>query len=419
MDSAASTAILYVSTNPSPREFSRIRRSLRPGVEEVTYGMPEASHKFHNAIAQGFASNNCVVHAFSPRPISHRFHKGWFWESSREVTDADYEVFHPWTVNFPVVKQVVHSLQLIMHVLNWRRKSRKFKNRIVFVDAAYVTGYPFVLAVTRFSSVKVIASFADVYSYMADVDDALQRKVGLVEKCARRIMRACIDTTDGYVVITEAINQLINRGEKPFVVVEGIASLDAEALVSGKPPTKQSPTVLYAGALRKEYGLEDLIRGFVSYDNPGAVLVIYGSGDYADDIVKHAEHDKRIDYRGRAPLLEVLEEERSAWLLVNPRPTTHEFTRYSFPSKNIEYLQSGTALLTTRLPGMPSEYYDFVYTIDGYGGADEINHGIARCLGLGLDALNQTGQLGRDFVLREKNPEKQSARMLDLIKRIA
>ena len=38
--------------------------------------------------------------------------------------------------------------------------------------------------------------------------------------------------------------------------------------------------------------------------------------------------------------------------------------KYSFPSKNMEYMVSGTPVLTTRLPGMPMEYYPYVYFIE-------------------------------------------------------
>jgi glycosyltransferase involved in cell wall biosynthesis len=46
----------------------------------------------------------------------------------------------------------------------------------------------------------------------------------------------------------------------------------------------------------------------------------------------------------------------AAHVLVNPRPVDQDFVRYSFPSKLIEYLAAGTPVITTRLPGIPSDY---------------------------------------------------------------
>ncbi len=114
--------------------------------------------------------------------------------------------------------------------------------------------------------------------------------------------------------------------------------------------------------------------------------------------------------------MDVIEAERRAWLLVNPRPAEEEFTKYSFPSKTMEYLASGTAVLTTRLPGMPAEYLDHVLTIDEPGPSG-VAEGLAKALAEGLDGLEQRGERGRAFVLEHKNNAHQAGRILDLAER--
>ena len=54
---------------------------------------------------------------------------------------------------------------------------------------------------------------------------------------------------------------------------------------------------------------------------------------------------------------------RRADVLVNPRPNEGEYTKYSFPSKNIEYLLSGNPVVGYMLSGMPEDYRRFVYEI--------------------------------------------------------
>ena len=90
-------------------------------------------------------------------------------------------------------------------------------------------------------------------------------------------------------------------------------------------------------------------------------LWLFGSGDMEKDITDYCKSDQRIKYFGMVPREKVVKFEKKAKLLVNPRPTNNEFTKYSFPSKTIEYMASGTPLLTTRLPGIPSEYFDHVF----------------------------------------------------------
>ena len=60
----------------------------------------------------------------------------------------------------------------------------------------------------------------------------------------------------------------------------------------------------------------------------------------------------------------VVEYEKRALLLVNPRPTNETFSKFSFPSKTMEYLLSGTAVVSTKLPGIPEEYFDYMFSFD-------------------------------------------------------
>ena len=120
-----------------------------------------------------------------------------------------------------------------------------------------------------------------------------------------------------------------------------------------------------------------------------------------------------IKYMGVKPNAEIVEEELKASLLVNPRHSTGEYTEYSFPSKNLEYMVSGTPVLTTELAGMPDEYKDYVFLIK-----DETSDGIAQDF---RDILSQTpeelhafGVRAKEFVLREKNNVIAAKKIMEL-----
>ena len=101
---------------------------------------------------------------------------------------------------------------------------------------------------------------------------------------------------------------------------------------------------------------------------------------------------------------------------MNPRPTHEEFVKYSFPSKTMEYMASGTPVLTTRLPGMPKEYYPYVDFIE-----EESAAGIAAALKAVLtrsdEELFQKGQKARAFVLEGRNNVVQAKRILTMLER--
>ena len=171
---------------------------------------------------------------------------------------------------------------------------------------------------------------------------------------------------------------------------------------------------MYAGGLHEKYGLKLLVEAFMRVDKRDWNLVIYGSGSFAEDIKKYAKCDRRIIYKGVVPNEVVVEAELEASLLVNPRPTYEEFIRYSFPSKNIEFMVSGTPLLTTKLPGMPTEYYEYVYlfqeeTINGYQSTLE------NILSLSSSELLNKGQNARKFILSQKNNVIQARKILEFM----
>ena len=51
-------------------------------------------------------------------------------------------------------------------------------------------------------------------------------------------------------------------------------------------------------------------------------------------------------------------------VLINPRPAEGEYTKYSFPSKTMEYLLSGSKVVMHRLDGIGDEYYKYIRVIE-------------------------------------------------------
>jgi len=220
---------------------------------------------------------------------------------------------------------------------------------------------------------------------------------------------------DAYVLLTEAMNGYIRNPGKPYVVLEGHADITMEEKKPSLNRKAKPRIVFYAGGVSKQYGLGHLVEGFRLANIPDARLHIYGPGDYVEELKEIASRDDRIFYGGMLMNSEIIEKEMDATLLVNPRPTNEEYVKYSFPSKNMEYMASGTPVLTTRLPGMPMEYHPHVYLIE-----EESDEGVAKALTESLahsdEELFQKGQAARNFVLEERNNVVQAAKILEMLK---
>ena len=233
----------------------------------------------------------------------------------------------------------------------------------------------------------------------------------------KRLGNFVIRNSDGYVFLAEAMNEYLQNREKPYVVLEG----HADIRMAKHTPTlerKHSPRVcLYAGSISKQNGLIELVEGFRKADVPNAQLHLYGSGDYVEELKQIAQEDPRVYFGGMLLSDEIIKKEMEATVLINPRPTYEEYVKYSFPSKNMEYMSTGTPVLTTVLPGMPEEYHPYVYfiheeTVDGVAEA------IREVFAHSEETLFQKGLKARTFVLQERNNVAQAGKILQMLKRI-
>ena len=101
-------------------------------------------------------------------------------------------------------------------------------------------------------------------------------------------------------------------------------------------------------------------------------------------------------------------------LLINTRNPEDEYTKYSFPSKTFEYIVSGTPFLTTRIAGIPEEYYKYLYVINDYSVAS-VKQKIEEVLAKPQSELDDFGQQARQFVLENKNSEIQAKKIIQYL----
>lgn len=219
---------------------------------------------------------------------------------------------------------------------------------------------------------------------------------------------------DGYLFLTEAMNEVVNKKYKPYTVVEGIVDSKMKDVRNDITQKYEIPTILYAGGLHREYGIEWLVDAFQKVDNPNVELHIYGYGNFEKELIKRTKEDSRIKFFGTKSNKEIVEEQMKVHLLVNPRPTDAEFVKYSFPSKVMECMVSGTPLLTTCLPGMPKEYYPYVYLIEEET-TECLQKMISRLVQLPREELHRKGNDAKRFVLENKNCIIQAEKLIALL----
>ena len=146
----------------------------------------------------------------------------------------------------------------------------------------------------------------------------------------------------------------------------------------------------------------------------GVRLQLLGRGELEARVGQIAVKDSRVDPPRFTDRSEVLESYARADVLVQPRPVKQEFVRYSFPSKLMEYLASGTPVVTTRLPGIPDDYGDYVEWADP-DDAGGLRDAIARVLALSPEERSERGTRAREFIWRTRGRASQGGRMREFL----
>jgi len=230
-------------------------------------------------------------------------------------------------------------------------------------------------------------------------------------KICNFVLRHCTH----YVLLTEAMNGYLGNKDKPYVVLEGHSDITMRDVIPSREKKLKPRVCMYAGCISKDYGLDTLVEGFRRADLSDAQLHLYGPCDFEEELKDISREDPRVVYGGMLLNTEIVDKEMEATLLVNPRPTWEEYVKYSFPSKTMEYMSTGTPVLTTVLPGMPKEYHPYVYLLE-----DESAEGIAgklrQLMELSDEELFQKGCAGRAFVLDTRNNVIQAGKILEMLK---
>ena len=221
---------------------------------------------------------------------------------------------------------------------------------------------------------------------------------------------------DSFVLLTDYMKEKIECNNDQYIVSEGIYEETVTKRISHKENSNRF-VIFYGGMLHKKFGIMNLVEAIRSIDSPNVQLQLCGYGDCVDSIKKLSQIDNRIQYLGVVDRDDVLNYQSKASLLVNPRiPDENPFTRYSFPSKTMEYFASGTPTLLYQLEGIPQEYYQYCYSLDSHHTSKaDLAHEIQKIMKIPVVERLKMAADARNFILKEKNQTKAANHILSLL----
>lgn len=388
--------ILYVSSTCSKQTISNIFTN-----SSVT--IAQSIQKFSHLLLDGFVKEGAKITALSTAPIDLSIIKELKIERKELENDIEYIYTKASSNNY--FNAIATFLSSFYQTIKWGIKNKR-KDSVIICDVLKVSICMGSLLASKILQIKTIGLVTDIPGLMVG------GKKNLFSRLSSLVNKKYINNFDFYVLLTEQMNELVNLRKRPYIVMEGLVD---STMIEMKSVEKDSPkNIIYAGGIYERYGVKDLIDAFMRIEDESIQLSIYGHGDLKEYLKECSIKDNRVRYFGVVHNKEVVEAQLKATLLVNPRPTHEDFTKYSFPSKNMEYMVSGTPVLTTKLPGMPKEYYNYIFLIEEEN-VDGIEKALRKIISMDEEEQSALGAQAKKFVLENKNNMVQSKRILKFI----
>lgn len=254
----------------------------------------------------------------------------------------------------------------------------------------------------------------DVPECMVEMGGSKSLKTYLVKMLNKRTASLSL-RYDKYVFLTKAMNDFYHAAETDYMVMEGL--MDEKKLNVDYQPIKNTngkEVILYTGTLRRIFGVMQLIDVFEHGQFPNTELWICGSGECVAEIEQRALKNEHLKFFGLVDSKTALELQSKATILANPRSSEGRYTKYSFPSKTIEYLLAGRSVIMNRLQGIPNEYDQYLYYPD-----DESTEAwilkLKEIMSLEIQDRIQKCDTARNFILTEKSAHNQCERISKFI----
>ncbi|QTE29024.1 glycosyltransferase [Pengzhenrongella sicca] len=363
--------------------------------------MPAQTSAFAWAVVESLRSAGATVTLLSAAPVTnypansrllfrgHPFH----------ADGVDGE-----TLGFINVLALKHVSRFVACLTTGWRALRRWRPDVLLVHGVHSPFLWFGMLARRLARVRTVVILTDPPGVALATDGPLVRAL---KRADVAVVRRALRAVDGVIALTGPLATDFAPG-RPSLLMEGIST---HAAVD-RPPRGERPTfrVVYAGGLVQEYGVGRLVEAVRALPDASLRLTPFGAGPLTAWIDAAAAADPRIDPARFVPRAAVVAAYAAADLLVQPRPVDQPVVRYSFPSKLLEYMASGTPVLTTRLAGIPPEYEPYVYWIDD-GTAGGIARAIQTVRRIPAPEREARGLAAAAFVARTRSSGAQGARI--------
>jgi glycosyltransferase involved in cell wall biosynthesis len=317
--------------------------------------------KFQRNLLLALEAAGASLEAITTPPIAPFPRNGHWWVRGSGYQLAGFRLHGRQisVLNLPGVRLVMRLAQFVRHGLATPRGAADG----ILVYSLHTPLVAAALLLKRFRGAPVFVVVNDLPIFMGGPSHFVKR---LLKRLDSAIVHRLLAYTDGAFPVAEGTGRdwLVN-GPKHWTV-EGISDEAAAVLSSARANGSyvfrgaRQPVLLYTGAL------EYVVRFAEAFhrSSTDASLVFVGGGVDVPHLQALAAIDSRIEVKEFMTGETFAREVDRAHFMLNARDPSWPGAAYSFPWKVLDYLITGKPIISTRLAGIPVEYFGVFRPVD-------------------------------------------------------
>ncbi|MGH2317016.1 glycosyltransferase [Planococcus sp. SE5232] len=317
-------------------------------------------------------------------------------------------------INIFLLKQYSKIINTYKYIKNWMKENNGEEKMIICYNAFPHISLP-ILWATKYSKVKTICLVADL-----PIDGVVKFKniKGIAAKIESESTKKNIKKFDLLAVLNESAARKFSPTSQ-YVVIDGGFDLDETPLIpcGGQwlDSENEKLRVMFSGLLTEYNGIQNLIEAAKLVKNNKFILDIYGDGPLTDYVREASIKNPKINYMGRVSNSEIMKLQHTSSLLISTLDPEHPVAKVAFPSKIVEYLVSGTPVLSSKVNSLSSSYLKHMYVFNDMK-PDNIAKEIDIILSKDKSDLIEISSNARKFILDNKNWEVQVDKIISAVK---
>ena len=313
-------------------------------------------------------------------------------------------------INLPILNLISKYFSVKREIYKWLEANKNKQTQIIVYSVHTPFLKPVIDAKKKYKNLSVTLIVPDLPNFMSENNNYVYRFLKSIDNY---ILDRFLKKVDSFVLLSEHMAKPLRVLNRKWVLVEGI--FQNEDSINMKKISTKIKSIIYTGAITKKDGIFTLIKAFKKIKDPNYRLCLRGSGSILPEVLKLIKEDLRIKWIDKLSRSDLIKLQRNATVLINPMPTEEESSKYFFPSKMMDYLASGTPTITTKLGGIPKEYYKYCFCLEK-DDANTIRNKIIDVCELPSAELDEVGKAARNFILKYKNPIKQVEKIYHMLK---